>query len=368
LQGTGGLEATILDVGGTTQGVINDQFGNGVASVTGSTVSWFATRVGAYGPLPGTQAADITQLAAATAWRGRRIDPTGFYDLGARYYEPTSGRFLSADPMGQAASPSLYDFAGGDPVNFFDPDGRCPGGGGGSNPPTNPYPANGGSPTNGGQNPDDPNNGSQKPSPPIGGIIGQAMANGSQGMTLADYQALAAQLGLNGFSSNLSENQQLYYGETIANILQLQAQGKDVSKQWLQVVTDEVPGVIADSNGNVAGDSADRERTAFLLGVGALGTVIPAYLGDTLTRIAKGEGFPHRNDGSVFRNDEGLLPREAPDYYTEYVIPTPGNPGAGVQRVVVGQQGEVYYTPDHYATFVRVPVSGGGGDKRPVGP
>jgi pimeloyl-ACP methyl ester carboxylesterase len=28
--------------------------------------------------------------------------------------------------MGQAASPSLYDFAGGDPVNFFDPTGRCP--------------------------------------------------------------------------------------------------------------------------------------------------------------------------------------------------------------------------------------------------
>jgi hypothetical protein len=28
--------------------------------------------------------------------------------------------------MGQMASPSLYDFAGGDPVNFFDPTGRCP--------------------------------------------------------------------------------------------------------------------------------------------------------------------------------------------------------------------------------------------------
>jgi RHS repeat-associated protein len=48
----------------------------------------------------------------------------------ARYYEPNSGRFLSADPMGQAASPSLYDFAGGDPVNFFDPTGRCPKGNG----------------------------------------------------------------------------------------------------------------------------------------------------------------------------------------------------------------------------------------------
>jgi RHS repeat-associated protein len=117
----------ILDADGTTTGVINDQFGNGVASVSGGSVTWYTTRVGAYGPLPGIQAqtlTDVTQLAAATAWRSHRIDPTGFYWLGARYYEPTSGRFLSADPMGQAASPSLYDYAGGDPVNGMDPDGR----------------------------------------------------------------------------------------------------------------------------------------------------------------------------------------------------------------------------------------------------
>lgn len=44
--------------------------------------------------------------------------------LDARYYEPTSGRFLSADPIGQASSVSLYDFAKGDPINFFDPTGR----------------------------------------------------------------------------------------------------------------------------------------------------------------------------------------------------------------------------------------------------
>ncbi len=131
LQGTGGLEAVILDADGTTTGVINDQFGNGVATVTGTgagaTVTWNTTRVGAYGPLPGIQAqtlTDISQVAAATAWRSRRMDPTGFYWLGARYYEPTSGRFLSADPMGHAASPSLYDYAGGDPVNRFDPTGR----------------------------------------------------------------------------------------------------------------------------------------------------------------------------------------------------------------------------------------------------
>ena len=127
LNGTGGLEATILDANGTTKGVVNDQFGNGVASVTGTTVTWFVTKVGAYGPLPniGTETlTDITRVAEATAWRSRRIDPTGFYNLGARYYEPTSGRFLSPDPMGHGASMSLYDYANGDPVNQFDPNGR----------------------------------------------------------------------------------------------------------------------------------------------------------------------------------------------------------------------------------------------------
>jgi hypothetical protein len=73
----------------------------------------------------------------------------------ARYYEPTSGRFLSADPLGQAASPSLYDFAGGDPVNSFDPDGRCQ---------QNPQ-----SPNNWGQNYKDPNTPGATPNPPAGG-------------------------------------------------------------------------------------------------------------------------------------------------------------------------------------------------------
>jgi RHS repeat-associated protein len=128
LQGTGGLEATILDADGTTTGVLNDNFGNGVATISGGSVTWSPTKVGGYGPLPDSTAqplTDATQVAQATVWRGHRIDPTGFYNLGARYYEPTSGRFLSPDPKGQAASMSLYDYANGDPVNNFDPDGRA---------------------------------------------------------------------------------------------------------------------------------------------------------------------------------------------------------------------------------------------------
>jgi RHS repeat-associated protein len=127
LQGTGGLEATIMDAGGTATGVLNDFFGNGVATISGGSVTWNTTRVGGYGPLPDSAAQPLTsiiQLASAVAWRGHYIDGTGCYHVGKRDYEPISARWMSADPLGFAASTSLYEFAANDPVNNFDPDGR----------------------------------------------------------------------------------------------------------------------------------------------------------------------------------------------------------------------------------------------------
>jgi len=48
----------------------------------------------------------------------------------ARYYNPTTGRFLSEDPIGFAGSgPNLYAYAGNDPVDFNDPFGMDKGGG-----------------------------------------------------------------------------------------------------------------------------------------------------------------------------------------------------------------------------------------------
>ena len=75
----------------------------------------------------------------------------------------------------------------------------------------------------------------------------------------------------------------------------------------------------------------------------------------TLARIAKGIEDPHPNDGAVFTNRERRLPRQ-PDrnYYHEYVLRTKGIRGVGPQRVILGNSGEIFYTPDHYATFVRV--------------
>ena len=74
-------------------------------------------------------------------------------------------------------------------------------------------------------------------------------------------------------------------------------------------------------------------------------------LGPTLDRIARGERYPHRNDGSVFGNREGRLPAKSKNWYREYVVPTPDEKGPGPQRIIFGREGEAFYTPDHYKTF-----------------
>lgn len=73
-----------------------------------------------------------------------------------------------------------------------------------------------------------------------------------------------------------------------------------------------------------------------------------------LDRIAAGEKDAHRNDGTVFRNASRSLPQRPQGYYREYVIRTPGISGPGPQRLVLGKEGEIYYTYDHYNTFITV--------------
>jgi len=77
-----------------------------------------------------------------------------------------------------------------------------------------------------------------------------------------------------------------------------------------------------------------------------------ADLGPTLDRIARGQRDPHRNDGTVFGNREGRLPKRPKDWYREYVVPTPGQKGPGPQRIILGREGEAFYTPDHYESFL----------------
>jgi len=63
-------------------------------------------------------AADGNSLRYITGYQDRG---SGLYKLGARYYDPTTGRFTQYDPSGQEANPYAYGM--GDPVNGKDPSG-----------------------------------------------------------------------------------------------------------------------------------------------------------------------------------------------------------------------------------------------------
>jgi RHS repeat-associated protein len=52
--------------------------------------------------------------------------PAGLQLLGARYYDPAVGRFISPDPIGYAGGLNLYAYCENDPVNAVDPSGNLP--------------------------------------------------------------------------------------------------------------------------------------------------------------------------------------------------------------------------------------------------
>lgn len=76
-------------------------------------------------------------------------------------------------------------------------------------------------------------------------------------------------------------------------------------------------------------------------------------LSDTLARIDRGDKLSQfSHDGITFENRERKLPRRGVGYYREWVHPTPHVRGPGPQRVISGGQGERWYTPDHYRSFI----------------
>ncbi|MPY77838.1 MAG: ribonuclease N [Actinophytocola sp.] len=81
---------------------------------------------------------------------------------------------------------------------------------------------------------------------------------------------------------------------------------------------------------------------------------LPSQVAETWQRIEAGGPFPYPGDGTVFGNREGLLPNRPHGYYLEYTVPTPGLDDRGTRRLVTGEDAELYYTEDHYQTFVLV--------------
>jgi guanyl-specific ribonuclease Sa len=111
-----------------------------------------------------------------------------------------------------------------------------------------------------------------------------------------------------------------------------------------------VPGSSAGTGGNVAGSYSG-------LAVQPLSS-LPAEATDTWKLIKAGGPYPYpRNDDVVFGNVEKLLPLKGSGYYYEYTVKTPGSTDRGGRRLITGRAAEVYYTGDHYSSFVVVDTS-----------
>lgn len=99
-----------------------------------------------------------------------------------------------------------------------------------------------------------------------------------------------------------------------------------------------------------------------------------AAINELLGKIYRGEQLPYSHDGIVFQNKEGKLPQMPYGYYHEYTLlpggqyPTTIVIGGvtyqmgqkqgkrGAERIIIGGGQLIYYTPDHYRTFIRLQV------------
>ena len=95
------------------------------------------------------------------------------------------------------------------------------------------------------------------------------------------------------------------------------------------------------------------------------GTVVytgPVDVKSTLDRIRADSKLPEQNDGGIRSNSQHILPTAPTNYYHEFVVwpatSTSAHPYGinfpGPMRLVIGKNGEVYFTGDHYSTFLHV--------------
>lgn len=87
---------------------------------------------------------------------------------------------------------------------------------------------------------------------------------------------------------------------------------------------------------------------------------LPPEAHTVLAAIADGGPYEYRQDGGVFQNREGLLPRRPRGYYHEFTVETPRSHDRGARRIITGGEPpvEYFYTDDHYRSFRRFELQG----------
>ncbi|SNR57809.1 RHS repeat domain-containing protein [Actinomadura mexicana] len=108
--------------------LIGDHQGTSQVAINAGDQKSFVRRFTPFGQPRGT--AEEDSWPNERGFLGGTADPTGLTHLGAREYDPDTGRFISVDPVIDAADPQQmngYTYAGNSPVTYSDPSGetRC---------------------------------------------------------------------------------------------------------------------------------------------------------------------------------------------------------------------------------------------------
>ncbi|WKU46531.1 RHS repeat-associated core domain-containing protein [Streptomyces sp. VNUA116] len=123
---TAGDKTIAMRTGGKLTFLLGDQHGTSTTQVDGTNQSLVRRRTDLFGAPRGTQPSGWSGDKGFVG--GTRDADTGLTHLGAREYDPSTGRFISVDPLVDLNDPQQangYTYANDNPVSFTDPDGRC---------------------------------------------------------------------------------------------------------------------------------------------------------------------------------------------------------------------------------------------------
>ena len=276
---------------------------------------------------------------------------TGLVYFGKRYYDPKIGRFITPDPMGAIDGLNFYRFCHNNPLSFTDHLGLAA---------------------------EDNGNGyfygeiephcvcEVHRDCKRGGDIRNAVGGASLGVSGFFMSAIQhfAEIGFLAAADDFGFDRALKVEMREAMNYSMQ----ELHNMWNE-------GLVAAIDFDPQSEQANRYENRTYVGLialdmlrGNMGDIrkgiaflkylknphLPVDLTSTLKRIQKGIKFPHRNDGAIFKNREGLLPKKHASYYREYVHPTPGVEGPGPRRVIIGENSDAFYSPDHYQTFIKI--------------
>lgn len=250
-----------------------------------------------------------------------------------RLYSPVLRRFLSADPLGIDGGLNLYAYANGDPLAYIDPLGLC---------------ATGGS------------------LPGFFDAIGNGLATAGQYLARGVDGAWNLALELMASNPHFRETgvqnavYQIIVDEWGSPLRRLGAYDNApvvVEPEMVNAVWDL--GAAATAYRNLGVNESAIKATTGRATTDFIGNAKVTSFGRTLGEgtidvRSTIEGIKNGTikERATFLNIEGLLPVKGSEYYKEFVLPTPTTPKVGPQRIIQGRNGELYYSPDHYHSFI----------------